>query len=122
MSANPVAKYKNTLNAAYKWRIKENCLEITSPFSGLLIKGAGSSKVDRLLLQDAHIQPLEPAMKDGELAWALYVLLRDNGVRVAEIAGLRVQDSDTNKRCLTITPTPWRRLKNKTSERSVPLM
>ena len=61
-------------------------------------------------------------MKDGELAWALYVLLRDTGARVAEIAGLRVQDCDTNKICLTVTPTPWQRLKNKTSERFVPLM
>ena len=120
MSANPVARYKNTLIAAYNWYIKENGLEIMGPFAGLLIKGVGSSKVDRLLLQDAHIQPLEPAMKDGELAWAFYVLLRDTGARVAEIAGLRVQDCDTTKRCLTITPTPWRRLKNKTSERSVP--
>ena len=32
-----------------------------------------------------------------------------------------MQDCDTYKRCLTITPIPWRRLKNKTSERSVPL-
>jgi integrase len=121
MSANSVARYKNTLNAAFNWYIKENGLEITSPFAGLLIKGAGSSKVDRLPLQDAHIKLLEPAMKESEIAWALYVLLRDTGARVAEIAGLRVQDCDTAKRCLTITPTPWRRLKNKTSERSVPL-
>ena len=121
MSANSVARYKNTLNAAFNWYIKENGLEITSPFAGLLIKGAGSSKVDRLPLQDAHIELLEPAMKESEIAWALYVLLRDTGALVAEIAGLRVQDCDTGKGCLTITPTPWRRLKNKTSERSVPL-
>ena len=62
MSANSVARYKNTLNAAFNWYIKENGLEITSPFAGLLIKGAGSSKVDRLPLQDAHIKLLEPAM------------------------------------------------------------
>jgi len=74
MSANPVARYKSTVNAAYNSYIKENGLEITGPFAGLLIKGAGSSKVDRLLLQDAHIKLLEPEMKDGEIAWALYVL------------------------------------------------
>jgi integrase len=121
MSANSVARYKNTLNAAYNWYIKENGLEITSPFAGLLIKGAGSSKVDRLPLQDAHIKLLEPAMKESEIAWALYVLLRDTGARVAEIAGLRVQDCDVEHGVLQITPSPWRRLKNKTSERSVPL-
>jgi hypothetical protein len=31
MSANSVARYKNTLNAAFNWYIKENGLEITSP-------------------------------------------------------------------------------------------
>ena len=32
-----------------------------------------------------------------------------------------MQDCDVEQGALQITPTPWRRLKNKTSERSVPL-
>ena len=32
-----------------------------------------------------------------------------------------MQDCDIEQGALQITPTPWRRLKNKTSERSVPL-
>jgi len=121
MSPNSVARYKNTLNAAYNWYIKENGLEATSPFAGLLIKGAGPSKIDRLPLSDDDINLLEPAMQDSDIAWALYVTLRDTGARIAEVAGLRVQDCDIEQGALQITPTPWRRLKNKTSERSVPL-
>ena len=40
---------------------------------------------------------------------------------MSEIAGLRVQDCDAERGCITIVPTPWRRLKTKSSERSVPL-
>ena len=47
MAPNSVARYKNTLNAALNWYIKETGIDWTSPFAGLLIKGAGSSKADR---------------------------------------------------------------------------
>jgi len=103
MSPNAVARYKNTLNAAYNWYIKENGLEATSPFAGLLIKGAGPSKIDRLPLSDDDINLFEPAMQDSDIAWALYVTLRDTGARIAEVAGLRVQDCDIEQGALQIT-------------------
>ena len=50
-----------------------------------------------------------------------FVILRDTGARLAEVAGLRVTDYNTDEGYINITPTPRRRLKNAPSERAVPL-
>ena len=41
---------------------------------------------------------------------ALFVVLRDTGAKVAEIAGLRVTDCSLDEGYINITPTPWRTL------------
>ena len=83
MSANSVARYKNTINAAMNWYIKENALDMLSPFAGLLIKGAGASKTDRLPLTDDHLKQLAPQFEDSDAACALCVTLRDTDARSA---------------------------------------
>ncbi len=117
----PLLRYKNTLNAALNWYIKETGIDWTSPFAGLLIKGAGSSKADRHPLSDEQVEELKAVFEDDPTTNALFVVLRDSGARVAEIAGLRVTDCNLDEGFINITPTPWRRLKNAPSERSVPL-
>ena len=87
-----MARYKNTLNAALNWYIKETGIDWTSPFAGLLIKGAGSSKADRHPLSDEQVEELKAVFEDDPITNALFVVLRDTGARVAEIAGLRVID------------------------------
>jgi len=121
MAPNSVARYKNTLNAALNWYIKDTGIDWTSPFSGLLIKGAGSSKADRHPLSDEQVEQLKAAFQDDPTTNALFVVLRDTEARVAEIAGLRITDCNLDEGYINITPTPWRRLKNAPSERSVPL-
>ncbi|MAT87059.1 MAG: integrase, partial [Aestuariivita sp.] len=121
MSANSVARYKNTINAAMNWYIKENALDMLSPFAGLLIKGAGASKTDRLPLTDDHLKQLASQLEYSDAAWALYVTLRDIGARLAEVAGLRIKYCNVEQGSIHIFPTPWRRLKNKSSKRSIPL-
>ena len=121
MAPNSVARSKNTLNAALNWYIKDTGIDWTSPFSGLLIKGAGSSKADRHPLSDEQVEQLKAAFQDDPTTNALFVVLRDTGARVAEIAGLRITDCNLDEGYINITPTPWRRLKNAPSERSVPL-
>ena len=121
MAPNSVARYKNTLNAALNWYIKDTGIDWTSPFSGLLIKGAGSSIADRHPLSDEQVEQLKAAFQDDPTTNALFVVLRDTGARVAEIAGLRITDCNLDEGYINITPTPWRRLKNAPSERSVPL-
>ena len=121
MAPNSVARYKNTLNAALNWYIKETVIDWTSPFAGLLIKGAGSSKADRHPLTDEQVEQLKTVFEADPVTNALFVILRDTGARLAEVAGLRVTDYNTDEGYINITPTPWRRLKNAPSERSVPL-
>ena len=121
MAPNSVARYKNTLNAALNWYIKETGIDWTSPFAGLLIKGAGSSKADRHPLNDEQVEDLKAVFEDDLITNALFVVLRDTGARVAEVAGFRVTDCNLDEGYISITPTPWRRLKNAPSERSVPL-
>jgi hypothetical protein len=64
---------------------------------------------------------LEAAFSSDDIAWALYLTLRDTGARVSEVSGLRVKDCDLGQQCLHLTATPWRSLKTNNSERSVPL-
>ena len=101
--------------------IVEHSLNIPNVFTNLRIKGAGASKHDRLPLSDAQVLELEAAYSNDEVAWALFVSLRDTGARISEVSGLRVKDCDTDKGCLNISPTPWRTLKTNNSQRSVPL-
>ena len=121
MAPNSVARYKNTLNVALNWYIKETGIDWTSPFAGLLVKGAGSSKADRHPLTDEQVEKLKTTFEDDPITNALLVILRDTGSRLAEVAGLRVTDCNMDEGFIHITPTPWRCLKNAPSERSVPL-
>ena len=49
-------------------------------------------------------------------------LLGETGCRLAEIVGLRLEDIDLENDLIYIRPNSARRLKNKTSERVVPLV
>jgi integrase len=69
-----------------------------------------------------HIQSL-CIEKDDDLRW-LIALLSDSGMRLGEGVGLL--KSDINLDCeiphINLIPHPWRRLKTKGSERSIPLV
>ncbi len=121
MSPNSVARYKSTINAALNWYIKETGIEWNNPFAGLIIKGTGSSKGDRLPLSEDQVSELKVNFIKEEIAYAMFVLLRDAGARVAEIGGLKIGDCNFEEGFIEIAPTPWRRLKNASSERRVPL-
>ena len=121
MALNSVSRYKNTLNAALNWYIKETGIDWTSPFAGLLIKGAGSSRADRHPLSDEQVEQFKTVFEDDPITNSLFVVLRDTGARAAEIAGLRVTDCNLDEGYINITPTPWRRIKNAPSEHFVPL-
>jgi integrase len=121
VSANSAVRMLGVVRTAINHAIVEHSLNIPNVFTNLRIKGAGASKLDRLPLSDTQVVHLEAAYLNDTTAWALFVCLRDTGCRVSEIAGLRVKDCDTDNGCLSISPTPWRTLKNNNSQRSVPL-
>jgi hypothetical protein len=51
-SPNSVLRNKNAINVALNWYLKEHRLELNNPFNGMLVKGAGASKEDRLPLPE----------------------------------------------------------------------
>ncbi|MDA9991254.1 tyrosine-type recombinase/integrase [Paracoccaceae bacterium] len=121
VSANSAVRMLGVVRTAINHVIVEHSLNIPNVFTNLRIKGAGASKHDRLPLSDAQVLELEAAYSNDEVAWALFVSLRDTGARISEVSGLRVKDCDTDKGCLNISPTPWRTLKTNNSQRSLPL-
>jgi integrase len=121
VSANSAVRMLGVVRTAINHAIVEHSLNIPNVFTNLRIKGAGASKLDRLPLSDTQVVHLEAAYLNDTTAWALFVCLRDTGCRVSEIAGLRVKDCDTDNGCLSISPTPWRTLKNNNSQCPVPL-
>ena len=121
MAPNSVLRTVGVIKAAMNHVIVENDLEQRNVFQGIKIKGAGASKDDRLPMTDDQLEMLLPEYQANPTAYALLVSLADTGARLAEIVGLEAQDLDLATGCLHIRHNSLRRLKTKTSTRSIPL-
>ena len=116
VSPSSVARNKNTVNAVINWHIKENGLDTSSPFNGLIIKGSTHTKNDKLPLTKQDVSQMS-----ASTAEPIYILLRDTGMRVGEVAGLLVGDVSLQDKTLHIKPNDIRTLKTLGSERVIPL-
>ena len=121
VAPNSVLRTIGVLKAAINHVLVENDLDLRNVFQGLKIKGAGSSKTDRLPVTDEQLATLLPVYATSPVPEALFVTLADTGARLAEIVGLEAQDLDLAKGCLNIRHNSIRRLKTKTSDRVIPL-
>jgi len=121
MAPNSVVRTVGVIKAAMNHVIIENDLEQRNVFQRIKIKGAGASKDDRLPMTDNQLEMLLPEYKGNPTAYALLVSLADTGARLAEVVGLEAQDLDLATGCLHIRHNSLRRLKTKTSTRSIPL-
>ena len=119
MVPSSVQRNKNTINAAFNWFIKENGLDLPSPFV-FIIKDATHTKNDKLPLTQQDVSQLNSKFA-GSSVDAIYQLLRDTGARVGEVAGLLVGDVSLKDKTLNIQPNAGRRLKSLSSERIIPL-
>lgn len=120
LSPNSVIRNKNAINAAFNWYLKEHGLELNNPFNGMLVKGAGASKEDRLPLNDEDILLLNEIYK-STTADVYYLLLKETGLRISELAGILVGDICLQDRSLHVQPNDIRGLKTKGSQRVIPL-
>jgi integrase len=97
----------------------------TDPFERIGIAGAGQDAKPRVPYTADQLQKLYTACraKDDERRWIIALLI-DTGARLAEVAGLALDDLkvDADVPHMVIKPHPWRRLKNAASERTVPLV
>jgi integrase len=64
----------------------------------------------------------DKALSSGSTVKLLMPILGETGCRLAEIVGLRLEDIDLENDLIHIRPNSARRLKNKTSERVLPLV
>ncbi|WP_407279292.1 tyrosine-type recombinase/integrase [Aromatoleum evansii] len=120
-----VRRRLTALNAIFNAYSQERELERKSPFSGHKIAGEGDDGKKRLPLTVDELKTVQTKCReaDDDLRW-LVALLSDTGARLAEITGLALDDLKTDAEIphVVIRPHPWRSLKNKESERTVPLV
>jgi integrase len=122
LSTKPSSVSRNIslVSATINWYSKENGLDLVSPFNGIIIKDAGHTKNDRLPLTVDEISQVSDVIRDKK-AWPMWVMMRDTGMRTAEVSGLLVGDISLQDRTVTIQPNKIRDLKTAGSQRTIPL-
>lgn len=106
------------------WRLERN-KDLANPFERLAIPNEGEDSAARAPYDAVQLAHIFNACKkvDDDLRWLLAMLI-DTGARLAEITGLAMSDVVLNAPVpyIRIQPHPWRTLKNRESNRVVPLV
>ena len=112
-----------TIKAIINLAIAEQGLAIRNPFSAIYMPKADSKK--RVSIPVDTIRQIQQSCMehDDDMRW-LIALISNTGMRLAEAAGLHVDDIklDEDISYVDIKPHPWRSLKTKGSQRQVPLV
>ena len=112
-----------TIKAIINLAIAEHGLDMRNPFSAIFMPEANSKK--RVSIPVDTIREIQQACYDidDDMRW-LIALISDTGMRLAEAAGLHVDDLHLDEEIpyVDIKPHPWRSLKTKGSKRQVPLV
>ena len=123
LAGSSVTRNFSYVKAVYNFAASENALNINNPFSGVYFdRNAGVKRRKPIPNDQLHRIQLECQKLDDDIRW-LVALLSDSGMRLAEAAGLTIEDIHLN--CETpfiqLKKHPWRSLKTASSERKVPL-
>ena len=113
----------NSLSAIMNYAYSELDLDKRNPFTRLFIRNEGDDVFKRgTFINDQLKLGYAKALASGSSVKLLMPLLGETGCRLAEIFGLRLDDIDLENELIHIRPNSARRLKNKTSERVLPLV
>jgi len=113
----------NSLSAILNYAYAELDLDKRNPFSRLIIKGEGDDSFKRSVFTNEQLkQGYDKALASGSQIKLLMPLLGETGCRLAEIVGLRLEDIDLENDLIHIRPNPARRLKTRSSQRTLPLV
>ena len=113
----------NSLSAIMNYAYSELDLDKRNPFTRLFIQNEGADVFKRGTFANDQLKwGYDKALSSGGTVKLLMPLLGETGCRLAEIVGLRLEDIDLDNELLHIRPNSARRLKNKTSERVLPLV
>jgi len=122
LKPNSVVRVISQAQAALNFCIKEDDLNISNPFQGVIVKGKGATKDDRLPLSKEDIHALNQSFEAPDDIAGLWTTLRDTGARLSEIVYLAVGDVDLQAKSVAIRPNAFRDgLKTTSSERTIPL-
>ena len=112
-----------TIRAIINLSISEHGLDIRNAFSSIYMPEAISKK--RVSIPVNTIREIQQACYeiDDDMRW-LMALISDTGMRLAEAAGLHINDIHLDEKIpyVDIRPYPWRRLKTNSSQRQIPLV
>ncbi|MDB3885240.1 tyrosine-type recombinase/integrase [bacterium] len=113
----------NSLSAIINYAYSELDLGKRNPFNRLFIRNEGNDVFKRGTFTNEQLKRgYDKALSSCSKVKLLMPLLGETGCRLAEIVGLRLEDIDLVNNLVHIRPNSARRLKNKTSERVVPLV
>ena len=112
-----------TIKAIINLAIAEHGLDIRNPFSSIFMPDEQPRK--RVSIPVETIRTIQQACYtiDDDMRWPI-ALISDTGMRLAEAAGLHIDDLhlDYEVPYVDIRPHPWRSLKTRGSQRQVPLV
>ena len=113
----------NSLSAIINYAYSELDLDQRNPFTRLYIRNEGDDIVKRDTFTDEQLKyGYEKAILSGCTVKLLTPLLGETGCRLAEIVGLRLEDIDLENDVIYIRSNSARRLKNRGSERVLPMV
>ena len=113
----------NSLSAILNYAYAELDLDKRNPFTRLFIQNEGADVFKRGTFTNDQLKwGYDKALSSGSTVKLLMPILGETGCRLAEIVGLRLEDIDLENDLIHIRPNSARRLKNRTSERMVPLV
>ena len=104
--------------------MREHGIEGSNAFSGTFMPDKGDTSTRQPIPKD-KLRTIQQRCQttDDEPRW-LVALISDTGMRLSEAAGLAREDIvlDADIPHIIIRPHPWRRLKTKGSERTLPFV
>ena len=113
----------NSLSAILNYAYAELDLDKRNPFSRLFIKGEGEDSHKRGTFTNEQLKwGYDKALASGSQIKLLMPLLGETGCRLAEIVGLKLEDIDLANDLIHIRANSARRLKTRSSQRTVPLV
>jgi integrase len=113
----------NSLSAILNYAYAELDLDKRNPFSRLFIKGEGEDSHKRGTFINEQLKwGYDKALASGSQIKLLMPLLGETGCRLAEIVGLKLEDIDLENDLIHIRPNSARRLKTRSSQRTLPLV
>jgi len=123
LSSNSVKRIFSSVKAILNLAISELGVDSKNPFAGVYLPSRNDAK-KRRPLSAKSLRSLQKACMaaDDDLRW-LVALISDTGMRLAEAAGLHVDDIVLgDEPYVYVRPHKWRSLKTDSSERKIPLV